>query len=199
MTNNTAISLKETLSLISFSFGVFGVLLTLGIDSGQSTLLTLCVFIALTALSLQIKLIESNKSKYSLLIGNSGRELYDAIKASEKTIVLTAFSKDQPTQEYIDLLLRKLEDGISVTRFVPLGAKQSNDYSWLRSFDGKKHYVEIEAEKSELPFDTYIFDDKLTKIYFPFGIEHEHFKNGLEFNDVNVASMFKTALHKLCG
>lgn len=191
------IELKQIAGIIAFTLSVLGTLTALGLDPLTSIYISLLVIAFLVIGSLQVKIIESKDKQYSFIRGDEGKELMQSIEASERSIMLTSFSLDEPTEEYISLMLRKLEDGVTVTRVIDARLSSASKPDWLKQFEGRKHYVERTVKNSVLPFDVYIFDDVVTKIYFPDSHDHEHFKRGVKFDNSSITSMFKTALYKL--
>lgn len=196
MKQSFPIDIKEVIAIGGFSLSLLGILLSLGLSGVWAALISFSCLIALVMIQLQVRILNSNQKKYETITGQEGDELIESIKAAEKSIVTTAFSSDKPTDKYLKSLLGKLDEGVAITRILPSNCNTDHDSSWTNQFKEKPHYKEKITNGDGFPFDIYIFDNKLTKLYFPASHEHDQFKDGVVFSCPDMASKFKTALDR---
>ena len=143
------------------------------------------------------KIWSSNDDRIKFISSKNGKESYQDINNAKRNILVTHFSKNIPTEAYIQLLFEKMSHEVSVTRILSSQVnKNDKDYQWLLQFEGKSHYIEKTMNGANLPFDIMIFDNEKVKVLFPVSGEYDHFKEGIVFCNSKVATMFKNSLER---
>ena len=194
-------ALVAIVALISFKDAIDE--LSAPVTQPLSTLLVISLVLVVPSFYLGRLFVQKRNSEdavpereYSNIRGDEGRELLQSIADAKSSIVTTAFSLDEPSSEYLNTLLAKLDDGVAVTRVLSSEVeKLQQSSSWLSQFEGKPHYKEKKISEG-LPFDIYIFDEKQTNIYFPADKEHDQFKDGVVFQSEEMAKRFRRVLDK---
>ena len=188
---------------LMFVVGVASVVFTV-LDNRIKLPLKWSVGLTLTGLFIVIifwsisKLWTAKDCRFKFIYSKNGHESYTDIINAKRNILVTHFSKNSPSEAYIALLLEKLDKEISITRILPKDVDTTTEeYAWLTQFDDKNHYIKIFADGKFFPFDVMIFDNKTVKVLFPQSGEHEHYKEGIQFDNPRVAAMFKAALEKV--
>ncbi|TDF37455.1 hypothetical protein EYS14_15000 [Alteromonadaceae bacterium M269] len=185
--------ISAAIGLSIFLFGLFSD----GVSRPTLIIISISIFLLLFVLVKQIDAYGDKENQYTKVKGREGKELIKPIKAAERSIVLTTFSEDKPSPKYLKALMKKLNDNVSITRFITQEL-ENNRPEWLKQFDKNSmpNYEEKVIQGKALPFDVYIFDEKLTYAYFPPAGEHKLFKEGSVFHSTYMASNYRAALDK---
>ena len=124
--------------------------------------------------------------------GKEGAEVSKCCRKANKTIRVTHFGKQIPTEAHTNLLLKKLDEGIRVSRIVSKNTlKDQKVLKWLNRFKGHKNYRQYNVPFRNLPINFSIYDSKIVVLYLPSSLKGVEFNNIIRFNNRVVASFFR--------
>jgi hypothetical protein len=187
---------QEWVLLVGLSLAVWSLLDRI-LPTWPAVLTTIAVFVATAIVWAIAKLWSATEYRFQFISSRNGEESSHDILDARDSIFVTHFSRNVPTEKYIQLLLRKIDEEVNVTRVVPAEIDREHaDYEWLKQFQGKKYYSEMAIDSRNWPFDVMIFDESKVKVLFPSNLNVDHFKRGILFNNPQVASMFIVALQR---
>ena len=190
---------SEISSLIGYGFGVFGVLNTL--SSIPSWVLYLApIFSVLIGMIIwsEIKLWNDWEHRFTIDANYDGDDSYNEIRKAKKSISVTHFSRDVPSENYRLLMKEKLRQKVRIVRYVPKSLDLNDvDFIWLKEFEGLKHYTMIRLDVEDFPMDVLVIDDFDVKIRFPVNSRHTEFLETLVFKNRNVATLYNKMLNRI--
>ena len=198
MNNKFPLSKEEIMFLAGLYSICFSVLKEFGISLSLSIGVAIILFFLSAVIWSLAKLWQTTDKRYKLFTNADGQELRKDIIEVKKSILVTHFSKSTPSDDYIALMLGRLNQGITITRLIPSSInKEDVDFKWLKKFEGLKYYIEKQVDGIFLPFDVIIYDDEKVEILFPISADSDHYSQGIEFNNSQVATMFRIALERI--
>jgi len=105
---------------------------------------------------------------YEVITDEPMRKVVDLIWGARESILVTHFTTEIPSEEYISAMLERLRDEVTITRVVTfLPGVPKEVYSWLNRFRTDEgttmhhHYTEREYKGAPLPFDIMVIDDEV--------------------------------------
>ena len=117
---------SELMLIIGGHLTLYSILKEFGVD------LWLCISIALSSLILIsifwsiAKLWQASENRFKLITCVGGASLYKDIIEAKQSILVTHFTTEKPTDEYVSLIVGKLKSNIAVTRIIPEKLDKNN-------------------------------------------------------------------------
>jgi hypothetical protein len=130
------------------------------------------------------------------------RKIVDLIWGATKSILVTHFTPEIPPKEYIEAMLERLRDDVTITRIVAfLPGVPKEVYSWLNNFRKEgallPYYKESQYIGTPLPFDIMVIDDKVAVQGFADYPEARAYSSIICHYDSHIARRFRETIEAM--
>jgi hypothetical protein len=190
----------ELISYFGLAMGVFAILDKIGVQIFPAISISTALFFVIS-ISISIHRLWSTRENefklYTEVAGNSSK--IDIISAKE-SILMTHFTKETPSNAYIELLLDKLREGVIITRILPKNIDLSDSCNeWLSRFCEYKGkgYTEYFLDANTLPMDIAIYDEKTVKLFLPLNKDSSLLNQCISFENEKVSRMLRVSIERL--
>ena len=196
------LEMSEMLALLGAASAIFATLREFDFDRLESfniSVVATFIFGAIFAtLRIWQEIQATDNQKFKIISLSSGDDALKDILSTSESIVVTHFTEDRPTDAYIDLMTRKLNAGVWVTRYLPDNFNLSDDRNdWVNKFYDYNNYVEKRVNGHQLPFDIAIFDSTKVVLSFATNRDIRQFNKAMEITNKEVVDFFRASLEKL--
>ena len=182
--------------------GVAGFAASLAVSNGagKTASLTTAAITAILAIFLRglYNLWSNAAFKYAHFDALEQGSVMRYIGAARKSIVVTHFSDAVPSNEYVSLMLGKIDAGVQVRRIVPQDFDpDSPRNAWLERFEGLAKYTQARIASMDIPIEFYVIDSSKVIMLYERGVGSDWANAGIQIDNADVARWVQTAFSRI--